>query len=179
MKKTNQDWNKRISDAAYLLDELKALKGVISAIPSRERPLEQESIMDMIVKIGFVQSVYLEPLLADLVHQPDFNKPLQPENNPRFDMEAFSGTYFDPSEYDDSGTEEIIDNLLKTRSVLISDLKNIPDAALQRDIILKQGDKRLYDILGDMVRFERNQMKRVAERVLSIETERHTRPAPN
>lgn len=156
-----------IDDAAYLVEELKALKKVISAIPFDERPSQQqESMLDIIRKIGYMQEYRYSPVLNVPDNPPD-KKSLQniPELSEAEDILHFK---------EEAGRFEILDEIIVKRGELISSLRNCPDAFFSEVVAMPEGKITRIDIIREMVRFERIQFKKVAERVLTLDIENHS-----
>lgn len=201
------DWDRLLSDAGYLLDELKALKGVISAVPSRDRPAGQPSVIDMITEAGFRQANYCIPVVCRVIGQ-DFKETGQIQQRKSFftksnkeirnqpgvyegggesgntanyyseDYINFNSNYFDPRQYDEWSIDDIIDAVSDDRKRLLELLKaGDPESECYFLLSPKEGEKKkinLYMLLTDMLEFERRQIKLMAERILSFESERNT-----
>ncbi len=188
---TSEDCDRLLADVAYLQDEMNALKPMISAVPARERPLGQDSIIDMIARIGHVQSRYYFPALKQCREKlNDRHSPYMGDSDGSGsehigsdnDINVFFSQEqtFDPAVYDDLSTEQIIDSISKGRNQLVEMLGSKPEKLFRQKVPLKHekaGETReipIYDMVSEMVLFERKQLKQVADRVLSIDLEKNT-----
>ncbi len=162
-----QMFNTLLQDAAYLQEELNALKQVIGAIPYTERPLEQESVLDMITRIGYAQSACFLPAIQLVMQAGNMKTTIQPDYKKTFQ----------PHDYDDIPVDTIIDRIIAERKLLISLLSEAPSSAIyDRNPVNVMGSKSLYELIEEMVNYERDQLKQVAERVLSIDIDHRSKP---
>lgn len=159
-----------IDDARYLGEELEALKTVIHSVPYNERPVQQDSILDMICRIGLIQHKYLKAA-ADLL-----KSSVKLENLPDLPRNPASVISKDniQSLQQSSNATEIIDHIIHERKELLSVFDEYMQEgdetirAHSSDIVRESLKKLMYDLVS----FERKQLKEAAERVLSIETDR-------
>ena len=188
-KITPESWRNLQKDVAYLKEELQALKPVISAIPARERPLGQESVIDMIVQISFRQREWVSPAILQVIAHTG-QKEGEGTQGKTGDTLSQSATGhirssgkpgkkgWDPERYDEMSIHEIIDMISDERSSLVELLERIPVVDCQKKISVPNGEEEeartVYELVSTMVEFERKQLKLVAQRVLSIDLERHT-----
>lgn len=173
MKITVHDWKRLLEDAAFLGDELQALKHVIASVPARERPLEQESMIDIIAEIGHLQASRYLPAIRKLGNEMGFTHD-QPVNGAEGCEKEEK--WFDADQINELDTEDILNQIIHDRERLISMLEKHSDELYRRSIEEKEGNTTVYDLLSGMITFERKQLKRVTERVLAIDLERHTGP---
>ncbi|MEX0685958.1 MAG: hypothetical protein WD267_08535 [Balneolales bacterium] len=162
-KKHNKlDAEQLFGHAAYLEEELAALKKVISAVPYEEKPVGQHSIIEMIMEIYFAQNNYYGPVIKRLFSD------VQPEIN------DLSTTQLDPniSDLDESKPEEIIDEVIKSRTKLLATLNQIPKHDWERKGIVFGKKTTMLKMLDEMIQFERAKFKEIAHRVLVIDASR-------
>ncbi|MEX0772053.1 MAG: hypothetical protein WD038_02740 [Balneolales bacterium] len=165
----DQDLEKLFDDAAYLQDELTALKLVISAVPHSEKPLGQESIKEMIILIDHAQTTYYSPVISRIFSE------AKPVLN---DIDNFNTTFSPLSEENDLKPDEIINMTIKNRTALLDKLKQMPEEDLQRTALLKGNETSIAELLNEMIGFERNKLKEIAERVLIIDAGRSAPKPP-
>ncbi|MDG5766496.1 hypothetical protein QA596_03375 [Balneolales bacterium ANBcel1] len=170
-----------LSDLAYLIDELEALKSVIDAIPYRDRPMEQESVLDIVSHIDSVQSVFLEKIVRKCVIDDDGASPiavevnlgivLQPETNPagKTDRHADPAANAEPD-------ETLFDLIIANRKELLVLLETHQKRTGNRKIVARDREWLFYDILQELVTLDRDQLRKVAERVQAIDTDRSIKP---
>lgn len=149
---------KLVDDAAYLQDEVEALKYVISSVPYDEKPGGKASILDMVALIGHAQQNYFRVAVSQI---------LDKKASPDLDLEDFRKT-FNPDEPDNKSVEKILDKIIKHRAAFISMLSNLTPADLEKSVRIRGKQKNIQTLLDEMLQFERVQLKQVAERVLAI-----------
>ncbi|MEX0681819.1 MAG: hypothetical protein WD097_10600 [Balneolales bacterium] len=150
-------------DAAYLAEELNALKRVISAVPYQERPYGQESIRDMLVSIGLKQEKEFKPLVLSKTNIKRNSK----ENSEELEAQK--------NYSEDKSIEEIIDRISAERTSLIRSLENREEDLLKTTFEYRGSIMTLYAIIEQMVQYDVKQLKQVAERVMAIDMERNIR----
>ncbi len=152
-----------IEDAGWLQEEMKLLKTIIDVIPYDDRPLEQESVLDVVAKIGYACDNYFKPLIHNAVNCND-------------DLDMTPSSHFDSHysiEYHEGRSAlELLDHIIETRSEVQGLLKSLQPKEFDRIMYLKEGEVTLEKLLRDMVMYDRKQLKKVAERVLTIDPER-------
>lgn len=173
MKITVHDKNRLLEDAAYLEEELQALKQVIASVPARERPLEQESMIDMIAEIGHQQASRYLPAVRKLCNETGVTHDRPGNEAEGCEVEE---RWFDADQINEWHTDDILNRIIRDRERLIYTLEKHSDELFSRSVEGKEGNKTVYDLLSGMITFERKQLKRVTERVLAIDLERHTGP---
>lgn len=160
--------DKLVSDACYLCDELQALKNVIEAVPYSEKPVQQDSILDMICKIDLVQRMYLENGLKHARKGNLDDAPLIP------DVDSVPESHNDNTTAEEPSAIAAIDAIIDKRRELLNQFHDTMQALNHKrdDGSYTAAGDYLHKLLYDLVYFERKQLKEVAERVLSIDTER-------
>jgi len=159
-----------IDDARYLAEELEALKSVIGSIPYNERPVQQDSILDMICRIGLIQRKFLKRAADQLNSSAKFESLPELPGNP-----ALVISEKDIESLQQSNATEIIDDIIRERKelLLFFDRYLNKGEETRREKSDAIGRDYLHKLMYDLVSFERKQLKEAAERVLSIETDRN------
>ncbi len=149
-------------DATYLQDEIEALKYVIHDIPFEEKPGGTESILEMVALIDHAQVTYYRPILEQYRKKsnPDMTQ-INRNFHQSFILEMKEG----------DTVETVLNRIIKHRAALLNLASQIPAIEWQKKVIADGRDKTLFDIFEEMVHFERQQLKKVADRVMSIERE--------
>ena len=157
-----------IDQAAYLEDELAALKTVISAVPYDEKPPGLPSIKEMLMEIRRAQESYYAPLIKGIFSdaQPEFND-LQDIQKSHNDTHA---SVVDPL--------EVIEETMVSRAKLMDILRKIPLNDWDRIGTVNGQELTMRDVLSEMIKFERGKFKEIAERVLVIDASRSSIKPP-
>ncbi len=151
-----------VDDVSYLQDEVEALKYVIHSVPYEEKPAGKESIIEMVALIDHAQKVFYRPFV-ELVT--GFAKPEEPIE------EDFRKTFdFDLEKYE--SVDALLDKIVKHRAALLSVLLKMNVIDWNKKGSVKGKIKTVFAVVTEMVEFERNQLKMVADRVMSMERER-------
>ncbi len=160
---TYHDFEQLASDAAWLLEELDVLKRMLPVIPYHERPMGQESVLDMIAKIGYVTEVYYRPALQFFVN-----------HNAKLHYTSIEEAlkFFSDQYYRDSEPNALLDRLISNRKELLDFLSQIKKDQFNHRIHMDGRVWSLAELVHEMVRFDRQQLKQVAERVLDMQTDR-------
>ncbi|NCP84413.1 MAG: hypothetical protein GW823_05860 [Bacteroidetes bacterium] len=149
-------------DVSYLQDEVEALKYVIHSVPFEEKPAGRESILELVAMIDHAQKVFYRPFVESVA---GFAKPedfIDDEFRKSFSLEM------DKIETVDN----LLDKIIKHRAALLSVLQKMNIIDWNRKGMVKGRSKTIYIVITEMVEFERNQLKMVAERVISLERDR-------
>jgi hypothetical protein len=150
-----------INDIAYLVDELQALGYVIDSVPVHEKPPGSQSVYEMFALIDHAQVNHYKLLLNKMLAYKDG------------DIEA--GNYektFAPNASDDNNVHELLSEISANRNNLLTKLNELETAAwLTQGSINGQG-YTVIDLMEEMVDFERNQLREIAERVLALESKK-------
>ncbi|HKJ31620.1 MAG TPA: hypothetical protein VKA34_07320 [Balneolales bacterium] len=162
------DFNKKnleyvLEDATYLQDEIEALKYVIQEVPFDEKPGGVESIIEMIALIDHAQLQFYRPILEEIKsnNRPDFKK-INPDFKNTFEFEMKEG----------ESVEKVLDRIIKHRAALINIANSIPVITWQKKVTINHRDKSLFQIMQEMIQFERAQLKKVADRVMALGKEK-------
>jgi hypothetical protein len=149
-------------DVSYLQDEVEALKYVIHSVPFEEKPAGRESILELVAMIDHAQKVFYRPFVESVA---GFSRPddyIDEDFRKSFSLEK------DKIETVDN----LLDKIIKHRAALLSVLQKMNIIDWNRKGMVKGRSKTIYTIISEMVEFERNQLKMVAERVISLERDR-------
>ncbi|HKJ47128.1 MAG TPA: hypothetical protein VJ991_14945 [Balneolales bacterium] len=163
MEFNKQNLEYLIEDATYLQDEIEALKYVIHDIPFDEKPGDEDSIIEMIALIDHAQLTYYRPILETFrsAKNPNFSN-IKPDFRRSFQ--------FGLSE--ELTVDKVLNKIIKHRAALLNIAHDIPVIAWQKKGILNGEEISLFDIFQEMIVFERNQLKKVADRVMALGSER-------
>ncbi|AXJ01490.1 hypothetical protein CYPRO_2243 [Cyclonatronum proteinivorum] len=164
---TTEQFSRITDDIAYLVDEAEALTLVIDVVPATEKSSGITSILDMIYLIDHAQLTYFRPLVEQL-----FSLPKVQASLPDFRTTA------DFSSIQHESTEAVLKNLIRNRKSFVAYLQ-----AAGQDCIEKAGEingqtRTIADVLQEMIVFERQQLKLVAERVLAIDRSNQNKGKP-
>lgn len=160
---TYHDFKQAVSDAAWLVEELNMLKQMLHVIPYSERPMGQESVLDMLAKIGYINDVYYRPALEISVNR---NTHLQ------FTSAVEALRHFSDQYYMDSEPIALLDRLIISRKKLLHFLSQIETDHFNHRIQTDGREVTFSELVDGMVRFDRQQLKQVAERVLDMQMDR-------
>ncbi|TNE72234.1 hypothetical protein EP331_07690 [bacterium] len=151
-----------IDDVSYLQDEVEALKYVIHSVPFDEKPAGKESIIEMVALIDHAQKVFYRPFVEFVA---GFAKPEEP-----IEDEFRKSFLFDMEKYET--VDGLLDKIVKHRAALMSVLVKMNVIDWNKKGVVKGKPKTIYTVVTEMVEFERNQLKMVADRVMTMERER-------
>jgi hypothetical protein len=147
-----------LEDTAYLIDETEALGYVIETVPVYEKPTGSHSILEMIALIDYAQSFYFKPIVERLFT----------EAKPNISVDDFRKS-FDSDKYSSEKISDVLKKMGKNRAALVIYLKKLPESSFYEKGIVNGKEQTIAGIINDMVKFERNQLRLVAERVLAID----------
>lgn len=149
-------------DAAYLQDEVEALKYVIHNVPFDEKPGGTESILEMVALIDHAQVTYYRPILEYFKNRQNIDlSDVKKDFHKSFKLNMQEGVT----------VETILNKIIKHRAALLNLSLQIPAIVWQKKVLINHEEKSLFDIFREMVLFEREQLKKVADRVMSLERE--------
>jgi hypothetical protein len=149
-------------DVSYLQDEVEALKYVIHTVPFEEKPAGRESILELVAMIDHAQKVFYRPFVESNAGFTKSEEQIDDEFRRSFKLEM------DKIETVDN----LLDKIIKHRAALLSVLQKMNIIDWNKKGLVKGRPKTIYAVITEMVEFERNQLKMVAERVISLERER-------
>ena len=153
-----------IEDAAWLTEELESLKCILPELPYSDRPMGQESILDILAKIGAAHEQFFTPLINNL--QTGGEGESSVENIDFETLQANQATFGDDP-------LKLLDKLISQRLSLVATLEKLDESAIHGMISLKTGDTDVFTLINRMILFDRSQLKKVAERMLAMDAERH------
>ncbi len=158
------DHSQIVRDAAWLVDELATLKHMLRDVPYLDRPMGQESVLDMLARIGKAADLFFLPVFGSLGKAtPDAGevKSLEFETH----LGKVRSTVDEP--------ELLLDSLIKKRMDVLHILENLDKKDFERTIVFKEGKESISGLISLMVRYDRKQLKMIAERMLAMDMERH------
>lgn len=155
-----------MEDIAYLQDEAEALRAVIDSVPSERRPSGEPSIADKLALIDHVQRSYYGSSLQKAV-----NEKSPPEVPEREEVDAL----FSQQEEQPDDVGNILESLVNYRVELVEMLGRL--SFREWDSVLKRGEREvpLHRFMREMVRFERDALREISERVMMYNREKQTR----
>lgn len=162
---TQEQLDTLTEDASYLQDEAEALQYVIETVPYTETPPDGRSIAEMLMLIDHAQVNYYRPILEDAFKNP---RPTRLSN-----YEHFRDT-FELDEEKMSNIQKVLKKLAKHRAGLVNLINNIPLIDWERVIYRDDREVTLYDFIQEMIRFERAELKRIADQVMVFNQEKQT-----
>lgn len=157
--------NQLIRDAAYLQDEADAMQYVIEGVPYNDSPPDRKSIAEMLLLIDHAQTSYYRPIVEDLL---DSKRPTHIENFPHFDE-----TFEQDGEVDD--IQKVLRKLSKHRAGVVNKLEDIALIDWSSSIYKNDHELSLYDFVRQMIHFEREILKDIADRVMVFSKEQEGR----
>lgn len=156
----NADKTNRVTeDVSYLVDELKALKFVIDSVPVHDKPPGSQSIYEMFALIDHAQVSYYGPLLNKLLGGGVSD----------FKTQDFKNT-FDSGHTDDKSVSHLLSEIMANRINILDKLGKLDSGAWVAACKINSRDYSVLSLMEEMVEFERNQLREIAERVLSMES---------
>lgn len=155
-----------LEDIAYLQAEAQALRSVIDEVPSERRPSGKPSIADKLALIDYLQRSYYGDTL-----QRTFDEESPPVVRERKEAEAS----YTPGQEQPEEVQKILDSLLSYRAELVDMLEDL--SFREWDTVLNRGGRKvpLPRFLREMVRFERDALREISERVMMFNREKQTR----
>ncbi|TVQ69670.1 MAG: hypothetical protein EA363_09080 [Balneolaceae bacterium] len=153
-----------IQDAAWLTEELESLKQMLPDIPYADRPMGQESVLDVLARIGTAHDRFFLPILVSVQ---------------RGEANAASGLSIDfETRLKNVTTSEedplrLLDTLISQRIDFVALLEKMDASLIQQKITFKDGELDFLTLIARMTRFDRNQLKLIAERMLAMDAKRN------
>ncbi|MCC5932911.1 MAG: hypothetical protein LAT75_07075 [Candidatus Cyclonatronum sp.] len=164
---TNELFSRLTNDAAYLIDEAQALMLVIDVVPVAEKRGGIESMLDMIYLIDHAQQTYYRPLIEKIFSLPDPNAATQ----------DFRKTVDYDAQLHESPAA-VLKSIIENRRSFVDYLKAIGQDHILKTGIINSEEQSIAGLLQEMIAFERQQLKLVAERVLSIDRSKQEQGKP-
>ena len=156
-----------IEDARYLQDEAEALKYVIDEVPyDEDPPNDDRSIAEMLLLIDHAQLSYYRPILKEAV------KNRRPTHIDEFD--DFEET-FEPDEEKYKDIQKLLSKLAKHRAGVINTIENISLIDWETVIYKDNQQILLFDFIKEMIRFDRQQLKKIANLVMIYNDEKQNK----
>ncbi|MBN2731593.1 MAG: hypothetical protein JXR26_04095 [Balneolaceae bacterium] len=163
---SQEQLDRLIEDASYLQDEAEALKYVIDEVPYDEDPPDGRSIVEMLLLIDHAQLSYYRPILESAVND---QRPTHIDN-----FEDFENS-FEPDEEKMKDIQKLLSKLSKHRAGVINTIKNIPLIDWETVIYNNNQQLLLFDFIQQMIRFDRAQLKKIADLVMLYNNEKQNR----
>lgn len=164
---TTEQFSRLKDDVAYLIDEAQALIMVIDVVPAAEKRGGIESMLDMIYLIDHAQQTYYRPLIEQIFSLPEV----------KTDTADFRKTV-DYSSQTYESAAALLQKLIGNRRTLVEYLEAAGEKSLLKTGHINGAERSIADLLLEMVAFERQQLKLVAERVLSIDRSKQNQGMP-
>lgn len=165
-KITQEQLDRFIEDAAYLQDEAEALKYVIDEVPYDERPPDGRSIAEMLLLIDHAQLSYYRPILESAIND---QRPTHID-----DFDHFKDS-FESDEEKIKDIQKLLSKLSKHRAGVINTIKNI--SLIDWETVIYKNDQQLllFDFINQMIRFDRAQLKKIADLVMIFSNEKQNK----
>lgn len=163
---SQEQLDKLVDNASYLQDEAEAMQYVIDTVPYSETPPEGRSIAEMLLLIDHAQLSYYRPILEEAIDNP------RPTHLDDFTHYRES---FERDEDKMKDVQKILKKIAKHRAGLVNVIKNTP--LIDWDTIVYRDEKQvlLFDLMQEMIRFERGILRDIAEQVRMYNQEKQTR----
>ncbi len=144
-----------LDDASYLGDELEALKFVIESVPYREKPYGEQSILEMIAVIDHAQEHIYRPVFEQAAKSKTIHETVTADF--RFNQDKVTSV------------TKFLDSIIGHRAALMKTINNIHEDTWNDQ--LKDDGLKVLDLLSNMIDNERDQLRKVAERVMALNNE--------
>jgi hypothetical protein len=156
---TIDDVKQVLEDAKYLQDEIEALKYVIHDIPYEDKPAEGEySIIEMVGMIDHAQVAFYRPAMEEIIRQPSSTVSVSTRYEETFKLKK-----------DENDTvETILNRIIKHRAAFLNFMSKIKPLEWERTGFIEGKRRSVFSLLKELVEYERSQLKRVAERVMTL-----------
>lgn len=165
-KVTQLDRDQLIEDASYLQDEADALQYVINDVPYDKQPPGGKSIAEMLLLIDHAQLAYFRPILEEAIESP------RPTH-----LESFTH-YRESFEVDEekiNNVEKILRKISKHRAGVVNAIENVPLLDWEAVIYRDNEQVLLLHFMQEMIHFERNILKDIADQVKMYNQERENK----
>ena len=155
-----QKLNEIKESLGYLQDEMEALKYMAGTMAFDKAPEGQsEAIVDLIALIDHAQVSYFRPAIEGITR-----------NSPKrtFEIEVdFRDTFNIKFEDEYGSVDKLLNKVIKHRAALLSVVNRIPPIEWERKGVIKGKSRSVFQILTELVHFEKKQLKLIADRVKS------------
>lgn len=165
-KVTQKDVDQLVEDASYLQDEADALQYVINDVPYDERPPGGRSIAEMLLLIDHAQLAFYRPVLEEAVDNP---RPTHLEDFIHFKES------FEVDEDKVKNIEKLLRKISKHRAGVVNAIDNVPLIDWETVVYRDEDQLLLLDFMREMVTFERNMLKEIADLVKVYNQEKENR----
>jgi hypothetical protein len=156
---TIEDVKQIMEDARYLQDEIEALKYVIHDVPYDDKPADGEySILEMVGMIDHAQVAFYRPAMEEIIKHP------APEVSVSTDYESS----FKLRKDENDTVDTILNRIIKHRAAFLNFMSKIKPLEWERSGFIGGKRRSVYSLLNELVNFERDQLKKVAERVMTL-----------
>lgn len=163
---SQEELDQLVSDASYLQDEAEAMQYVIDNVPYQKTPPEGKSIAEMLLLIDHAQLSYYRPILEEAIDNP---RPVHLENYTHFEET------FEVDEEKVNNIQKMLRKIAKHRAGLVNAIKNI--SLIDWETVIYRNDKELllFDFMREMIHFERNTLKDIADQIRAYNQEKETK----
>lgn len=151
-----------LDDVSYLQDEAEAFKYVINTIPYEEKPAGKDSILEMIAIIDYAQKYFYRPFVENAAGLS--RKKFEYDENYRTSFKLDMDKY--------GSVENLLNKIIKHRAALLSALNKLNALDWHKKGYVKGKEKPIFQVITEMVEFERSQFRQIADRVMAIENNR-------
>lgn len=160
---SQEELDKLVDDASYLQDEAEAMLYVIEDIPYDESPPDSKSVSEMLLLIDHAQITYYRPILEEAIDDP---RPTHLDDYTHF------RDSFEVDEERLKNVQKTLKKIAKHRAGLVNVIKNIP--LIDWETMLYRDNQKvlLFDFMKEMIRFERNVLKDIADQVMVYNQEK-------
>ena len=156
---TIEDVKQIMEDARYLQDEIEALKYVIHDVPYDEKPSEGEySILEMVGMIDHAQVAFYRPAMEEIIKQ----------SSPEISVSTDYESSFKLRKDENDTVDTILNRIIKHRAAFLNFMSKIKPLEWERSGYVNGMKRSVYSLLNELINFERDQLKRVAERVMTL-----------
>jgi len=156
---TIDDVKQVLEDARYLQDEIEALKYVIHDVPYDDKPAPGEySILEMVGMIDHAQVAFYRPAMEEIIRNsaPDVSVSTDYEKS------------FKLRKDDNDTVDTVLNRIIKHRAAFLNFMSKIKPLEWERSGFITGKRCTVFSLLNELVAFERDQLKRVAERVMTL-----------
>lgn len=153
---SQDELDRLVDDASYLQDEAEAMQYVIDTVPYDETPPEGRSIAEMLLLIDHAQLSYYRPILEEAIESP---RPTHLDNFADFKES------FEPDEEKLEDVHKILKKIAKHRAGVVNAIKNVSLIDWETVVYKNESQILLFDVMEEMIRFERGILKDIADQV--------------
>ena len=151
------------SDVEYLKYEAESLHQVIEFVPYSEKPLDGVSILEIFLSIQYTQIKVVE-IFTDLN--------LKGSELDIDSYELFSIIELSDKEIEECSISDIVSNIVTKRSELVEIISDKTETFFQVELHNNTSVVSIYDLLSNLVKEERALLKKIADLILTFQTDR-------